>query len=595
MNTARGRRMAKFGLMLMGLLVLALPGTAKAWWQKDWPYRKEIVIDAGPKAGALALPAGRTPVLVRLHSGNFSFEDSMDNGADLRFVGADDKTPLAYHIESFDPLLGVATVWVDVPEMPVGNAKSIWLYYGNKAAKPAVDTAATFDSDYVAIYHFDGAKGAPPKDKTAYGNTPTAAPPAYNEGSIIGQGARFTGAGPIIVAPSPSLAIPAGGAFSVSAWVKVDALAPRVAIVSRHDGAGAVIVGLENGTPFAETQGGATPSRVVSAQAVTLGQWVHLAFTVGAGKATLYVNGRPAGEAPGDMPALNGPIALGGDAQGAAAPFVGDMDEVRLSKIARAPGLILASALAEGPESKLVTYAADQKKAGVGFGLFGVIVKNVDHVSWAVIALLGVLGALSWWVIWSKISYANTLDRANDLFVEAFRTSGAEPLALARDGAASRQMQRSSIFRIYKAGADELARRVAAGRGRIDGLGADVIRALMDAKLVRENQSLSKSMVWLTIAISGGPFLGLLGTVLGVMLTFAAIAQAGEVNINAIAPGISAALLATVAGLAVAIPALFGYNYILLRNKNISANMITFTDEFVTRISESYSSSVAAE
>jgi len=61
-------------------------------------------------------------------------------------------------------------------------------------------------------------------------------------------------------------------------------------------------------------------------------------------------------------------------------------------------------------------------------------------------------------------------------------------------------------------------------------------------------------MVMLTIAISGGPFLGLLGTVIGVMITFAAIAAAGDVNVNAIAPGIAAALAATVAGLAVAIP-----------------------------------------
>jgi biopolymer transport protein ExbB len=110
----------------------------------------------------------------------------------------------------------------------------------------------------------------------------------------------------------------------------------------------------------------------------------------------------------------------------------------------------------------------------------------------------------------------------------------------------------------------------------------------MDATLVRENQKLSNNMVLLTISISGGPFLGLLGTVVGVMITFAAIAASGDVNINAIAPGISAALLATVAGLAVAIPALFGYNYLLTRAKNVTANMQVFVDEFVARISEIY-------
>jgi biopolymer transport protein ExbB len=99
---------------------------------------------------------------------------------------------------------------------------------------------------------------------------------------------------------------------------------------------------------------------------------------------------------------------------------------------------------------------------------------------------------------------------------------------------------------------------------------------------------MNSQMVWLTIAISGGPFLGLLGTVVGVMITFAAIAAAGDVNVNAIAPGIAAALLATVAGLGVAIPALFGYNYLTSRMKTISSDMQIFVDEFVTRIAESY-------
>ena len=88
-------------------------------------------------------------------------------------------------------------------------------------------------------------------------------------------------------------------------------------------------------------------------------------------------------------------------------------------------------------------------------------------------------------------------------------------------------------------------------------------------------------MVLLTIAIAGGPFLGLLGTVVGVMITFADIAASGDVNINSIAPGISAALLATVAGLAVAIPALFAYNYLLSRIKEISSGMRVFADEFL--------------
>jgi DNA gyrase subunit A len=80
-----------------------------------------------------------------------------------------------------------------------------------------------------------------------------------------------------------------------------------------------------------------------------------------------------------------------------------------------------------------------------------------------------------------------------------------------------------------------------------------------------------------------------LGTVVGVMITFAAIAAAGDVNVNAIAPGIAAALVATVAGLAVAIPALFGYNGLASQIKNVSADMTVFADEFLTKAAELHS------
>src|SRR4029450_5694590 len=125
----------------------------------------------------------------------------------------------------------------------------------------------------------------------------------------------------------------------------------------------------------------------------------------------------------------------------------------------------------------------------------------------------------------------------------------------------------------YDSGMRETMKRLegqAAGADRARILSAqsiEAIRATMDASLVRMSQRLGSQMVLLTISISGGPFLGLLGTVVGVMITFAAIAATGDANVHAIAPGIAAALLATVAGLAVAIPALFAYNYLLTRIK----------------------------
>jgi biopolymer transport protein ExbB len=153
----------------------------------------------------------------------------------------------------------------------------------------------------------------------------------------------------------------------------------------------------------------------------------------------------------------------------------------------------------------------------------------------------------------------------------------------------------STLYRLYHHGVGEAHKRLAVPAADADRVrtlspqSIEAIRASMDASLTRLTQRLGEQMVWLTISISGGPFLGLLGTVVGVMITFAAIAASGDVNVNAIAPGIAAALVATVAGLGVAIPCLFGYNYLNTRIKEINADMRVFVDEFVARLAETYS------
>jgi biopolymer transport protein ExbB len=163
-----------------------------------------------------------------------------------------------------------------------------------------------------------------------------------------------------------------------------------------------------------------------------------------------------------------------------------------------------------------------------------------------------------------------------------------------------RLVERSPLYRIYALGAEQLGRRFDGSHGGravprvLSAQAITAIRAVLDSGVVRETQSLNRLMVLLTIAISGGPFLGLLGTVVGVMVTFAAIAVQGDVNINAIAPGIAAALVATVDGLGVAIPALFGYNYLITQIKDATADMQVFVDEFATRMAEHYEPQAAA-
>jgi biopolymer transport protein ExbB len=219
-------------------------------------------------------------------------------------------------------------------------------------------------------------------------------------------------------------------------------------------------------------------------------------------------------------------------------------------------------------------------------GYLGILINSLTLDAEIVIGILLVMFVISSWVMYKKAVMVIATDKENAVFLKRFQNASNQDL-LKLD--ADEVLTNSTLLGLYKAGLREIQKREKPGEQLVlRGASMDAIKAAVDAELVRENQSLNSQMVLLTIAISGGPFLGLLGTVVGVMITFAAIAAAGDVNVNAIAPGIAAALLATVAGLAVAIPALFGYNYLASRIKNITISMQIFVDEFVTRTAELY-------
>ena len=598
----RGSTTMRYLIFVCALCLLLLPrwsaATETSWWNDDWSYRKPITLDTTGKGGDMSQSAGRIPVLIRLHPGNFQFDGVANTGADLRFVGSDGKTPLNYQIESFDPVMGVAQVWLDVSDLPANGQQTVWMYYGNSKAPAMSSGPATFDADYTLVYHFDDPTGTPPKDATAYGNNAASGALRIVDGGIAGKAARFDGATVLTLPASSSLDIKQDGSFSFSAWIKLDALPTTATLLYGHrQDSNAVLIGIDaGGAPFVEIDGGDKPLRSTAGQPLSAGRWTHLAVSAGNGQVVLYVDGRAYTHLAAPLPALSGSATLGGDVANNTqtpvpfASFVGLMDEVRLSRVARQAPSIMADALSQGAESKLIAYGEDEKKSGFGFGYFGIIVKSVTVDAWVVIALLMVMALISWVVMWQRGSYVSAVSAANERFLRSYRELGGNLLGLAGNDvspAARREVSGSSLYRLYETGAKEVwRRRDAQGHMVIASESIEAIRAVMDSTLVRENQALSRSMVMLTIAISGGPFLGLLGTVIGVMITFAAIAAAGDVNINAIAPGISAALLATVAGLFVAIPALFGYNYLLTRNKAVTANMQVFVDEFVTRLAE---------
>ncbi len=566
--------------LLLGLIAAAPPVAAatETWWNKEFGQRTRITLNTS--AAGVPLREAQTAVALplRLHSGNFDFVGAQPDGRDLRVLAADGKTALPYWIERFDGNNELAVVWAQVPSVaPASDKNVVYVYAGNpQAAAEARPAAAVFDAGTAAAFHFSESDGAA-ADHT--GTLRALAPAAVELNGLIGPSARLAGSA-LEWPASPRVRAAPGAPYAVSLWARLDSAGGT--LFSQ----GPLALELAGSRPTLRLGG---PAGLVLSAAADLpaGVWTHLAVTLGAGKATLYINGAQAaqGDLPANAPAIEGPLRAG-------AGFNGLIDELQIATAARSVEWIKLAHAAQSADAKLVA-AVQQTPDNLGEGggghggYMGILVANLTVDAWVVIVVLAVMFVVACWVMVAKALLVGRVDKGNHRFLEGFR-SARDVLAVP----GPQEHPNSSLARLYDAGRRELDKRDIGNGSRanavLSGASLDAVKAAVDADLVRENHKLNAQMVLLTIAISGGPFLGLLGTVVGVMITFAAIAAAGDVNVNAIAPGIAAALLATVAGLAVAIPALFGYNYLAARIKNISTDMQIFVDEFVTRVAESY-------
>ena len=128
-------------------VLLLIPSMAFAFWDNDWSFRKKITLDTSATGVDISASLIDLPVLVRLHTGNFSyFSDSKPDGSDLRFIAADDKTPLKFHVERYDSANQLAYVWVRVPHVAAKSSDFIWMYYGNAKAVAAMTMVMTLQS-----------------------------------------------------------------------------------------------------------------------------------------------------------------------------------------------------------------------------------------------------------------------------------------------------------------------------------------------------------------------------------------------------------------------------------------------------------------
>ena len=595
MKSTTAQRIKSLSIFCVTALAL-LPGLSHAWWSGDWDTRKKITLNTAQIGTKDALL--QVPVLVRLHTGDFDFGNVKENGGDLRFVADDDKTPLKYHIEKFDPVNEMALVWVQVPKLTPGKADSIWMYSGNSKTTPADDAKATYDAGQIAVYHFDGTE-AVPQDRSGNGNNAAQSTAKLGDGSLIGRGATFDGGNIITIPASPTLKLVAAQGYTVSAWIKTAVVQNNAVLFQQQDGAKSISLSILDGKLVASLGATATPKTMD----VKPGAWHHVAMTAGP-TLTVYLDGLEIAQAPTTLADMQGEVTVGKG-------FVGEMDELEVAGVARLADWIKVAAEGQGSDALLLGYGQDEASGGGGgTSYFGTILHSVTLDGWVVIGILFVMAVISWVVMGLKAVVIGKVQKGNKAFLRDYSNlSVTETAKLDQEESEEDaeiegsqllialygkhdHYQDSTLYRIYHTGMQEIKNRFGKADVKDQYLSPQAIgsiKASLDATLVRENQKLSSLMVLLTIAISGGPFLGLLGTVVGVMITFAAIAATGDVNVAAIAPGIAAALVATVAGLAVAIPALFGYNYLGSVIKTTSADMHIFVDEYISRITEAYS------
>ncbi len=579
-------------LALLGAVFLFNAVPSFAWWNADWTNRTKVTINGG--TAGIAGAVTQAPVLVRLHTGNFSFLDAKQDASDLRFVAGDDKTPLKYHIEKWDALNELGLVWVQVPSVAAGTTPTeIWLYSGNEKAAPADDPKGLWDPAQVAVLQFREGE-QPPKDGTGYANNASSFTGIIINQSLIGAGAAFNGSERLSIAASPTLTFNGASGLTFSAWIKF-AWPQQAVLFSQREGAAPLVVGISGQRPFAILG----KVNAASTTELSLQGWHHIALTA-KDRLVLYVDGQQAATADVAPSEIKGAIEIG-------ANFTGEMDELEIGNVARSADWFKLAAKTQGGEGNVVGIGqAESSKSSGGSSYLAILLGAVTLDGWVVIGILMVMMIVSFAVMIGKSIFVVRTDNANQAFIAQFRKladltqlyqtprSSVDKTGKVRRQVAGGEFAGSSIYRIYHVGVDELQQRFQTytERGQpltLTSQSIGAIRATIDAGLIKETHRLNKQMVLLTIAISGGPFLGLLGTVVGVMITFAAIAAAGDVNVNSIAPGIAAALVATVAGLAVAIPALFGYNYLASRIKNITTDMQIFADELITKFAENYS------
>jgi len=192
----------------------------------------------------------------------------------------------------------------------------------------------------------------------------------------------------------------------------------------------------------------------------------------------------------------------------------------------------------------------------------------------AVLGFLVCFSIYSWTIIFSKWQALSGARKTNSRFLRAFRkATGMDAVMVA-----SEQFRPSPLVAVFDFGYEEVERQVKA-RGAIANRSS--LERSLQIGVSEELAKLERNMNWLATTATVTPFIGLLGTVLGIIRAFVALSSQGSTSLRAVGPGIASALIATAVGLFAAIPAAIAYNYFGHTIREIGARMEDFALEFL--------------
>lgn len=201
------------------------------------------------------------------------------------------------------------------------------------------------------------------------------------------------------------------------------------------------------------------------------------------------------------------------------------------------------------------------------------IVQNLRPVPLAIIVILVLFSLFSWTIVLSKSGIFSRAARANRNFLRAFRKAG----NLQSVAMASEQFSSAPLVAVFDFGYGEIERQMKQ-RGSL--VNRPAVERSLQLGISEEVTKLEMNMNWLATVASVSPFIGLFGTVWGIIDAFEGLGNAGSASLRAVAPGISEALITTAIGLAAAIPAAIFYNIFGTRIKEMGTRMEDFAIEF---------------